>query len=126
MTKRTLSLIALLLTVSLFFTVVAHACSDLSSVKAIVQTPCEHDSPQNEPRGKSEKHNCDSVRYAMLSTQASSVEPELSKFYSIAFEEAALAGFSLPVSLPALWRTHAPPFPGLAASPRLSHIVLRI
>jgi len=126
MSKRNFPLIALALTAAVLFTVVTHACSDLSSIKAIVQAPCDHTSSQSEPRGKPEKDNCDSVRYAMLSTQASSADTELSKFYSIAFQDAVFVEFSLPDSLPSFWRSQAPPSSGLGVSPHLSHIVLRI
>ena len=126
MSKRFYFLVAIALTASVLFTVVAHACSDLSSIRAIVQAPCDHTSSQNEPRGKPEKDNCDSVRYGMLSTQASLSETELFKLYSIPLQEALFVGFSLPDYLPSFWRSLGPPFPGLGASPRLSHVVLRI
>jgi hypothetical protein len=122
MSKRTFPLIALALTATVLFTVVAHACSDLSDVKAILQTPCEHSSSQSESHDEPQKHDCASIRYGMLSTQASSAEPELSKAYSTEFEVVGVVGFALHGS----WRSHAPPFPALAASPRLSHVVLRI
>ena len=96
MAKRTFPLIASVLTATVLFTVVAHACSDLSDVKAILQMPCEHSSSQSESHDRPKKHDCTSIRYGMLSTQASSAEPELSKVYSIAFEDAVLAGFALP------------------------------
>ena len=126
MSKRIFPLIALILTAAVLFTVVAHACSDLSSIRAIVQAPCDHTSPQNEPRGKPEKDNCDSVRYGMLATQASPSETELVKLYSIPLQEALFVGFSLPESLPSFWRSPAPPFSWLGISPHLSHVVLRI
>jgi len=126
MSKRFYFLVAIALTASVLFTVVAHACSDLSSIRAIVQAPCDHTSSQNEPRGKPEKYNCDSVRYGMLSTQASLSETELFKLYSIPLQEALFVGFSLPDSLPSFWRSQAPPLSGLGVSPHLSHVVLRI
>ena len=126
MSKRFYFLVAIALTASVLFTVVAHACSDLSSIRAIVQAPCDHTSSRNEPRGKPEKDNCDSVRYGMLSTQASLSETELFKLYSIPLQEALFVGFSLPDSLPSFWRSQAPPFSGLGVSPHLSHVVLRI
>src|SRR5688572_21393965 len=126
MSKRTFPLIALTLTAALFLTVVAHACSDLSSIKAIVQAPCDHSSSQNESRSKPDKDTCDSVRYGMLCRQASSAQTELSMFYSIALQDAVFVEFSLPNSLPSFWRSQGPPFPGLGVSPHLSHVVLRI
>jgi hypothetical protein len=126
MSKRNFPLIALALTAAVLFTVVTHACSDLSSIKAIVQAHCDHTSSQSEPRGKPEKDNCDSVRYGMLAAQGSACGTELVKLYSISLQEVLFAGFSLADSLPSFWRSHAPPFPGLAASPRLSQVVLRI
>jgi hypothetical protein len=124
MPKRGFSLVAIMLIASLFFTVVVHACSDLRSMQVALQTPCNHSSSQNEPRGKPEKNNCDSVRYGMLSTQAS--PSELFKLYSIPLQEALFLGFSLPDSLPSFWRSLPPPFSRLGVSPYLSHVVLRI
>src|SRR6266404_544618 len=126
MSKRRFSIVALTLIASVFFTVVVHACSDLRSIQAAVQAPCDHSSSQNEPRGKPEKDNCDSVRYGMLAIQASYAAPELSKIYSISLQDSGLVVFSLPDSLPLFWRSQAPPFSGLGASPHLSHVVLRI
>jgi len=126
MSKRRFSIVALTLIASVFFTVVVHACSDLRSIQAAVQAPCDHSSSQNEPRGKPEKDNCDSVRYGMLATQASTSDTDLFKLYSIPLQEALFVGFSLPDSLLSFWRSQAPPFSGLGASPHLSHVVLRI
>src|SRR5687768_12909057 len=126
MCKQTFPLIALTLTAAVLFTVVAHACSDLRSIQAIVQAPCDHGSSRDESRGKPDKDTCDSVRYGMLCRQVSSAETELSKFYSTAHQDAVFVGFSLPDSLPSFWRSHAPPSSGLGASPLLSHVALRI
>jgi hypothetical protein len=126
MSKRLYFLVAIALTTSVLFTVIAHACSDLSSIRAVVQAPCDHTSSQNEPRGKPEKDNCDAVRYGLLSTQASSAGTELSKFYSTALQDAVFVGISLRDPLPSFWRSQAPPFFGLGVSPHLSHVVLRI
>jgi hypothetical protein len=126
MSKRTFPLIALVLTTAVLFTVVAHACSDLSAFQAIVQAPCDHASSQNEPRGKPDKDTCDSVRYGMLSTQASFAAVELLKFYSIAFQYPVFVGFSLSDSQPSSWRSQALPFSGVGVLPYLSHLVLRI
>jgi hypothetical protein len=126
MSKRNFPLIALALTAAVLFTVVAHACSDLSSIQAIVQAPCDHGSSRDESRGKPDKDTCDSVRYGMLCRQTSSAETELSKFYSSAFQEAVFVEFSLPDLLPSFWRSQALPFSGLGVSPHLSHVVLRI
>ena len=126
MSKRGFYIVALTLIASVFFTVVVHACSDLRSMQAALQTPCNHSSSQNEPRGKPENDNCDSVRYGMLAIQASSSEIELVKLYSILLQDVLFVGFSLPDWLPSFWRSLGPPFSGLGVSPRLSHVVLRI
>ena len=126
MSKRGFSLVAIMLIASVFFTVVVHACSDLRAMQVALQAPCNHSSSQSEPRGKPEKDNCDSVRYGMLSKQASPSETELFKLYSIPLQEALFVAFSLPDSLPSFWRSQAPPFSGLGVSPHLSHVVLRI
>jgi hypothetical protein len=126
MSKRSFSLVALSLIASVFFTVVIHACSDLRSMQAALKAPCDHSSSQNEPRDKSEKDNCDSVRYGMLSTQASASETELFKLYSTPLQEALFVGFLLPDSLPSYWRSPPSPVSGLGVSPHLSHVVLRI
>lgn len=126
MPKRFYFLVAIALIASVLLTVVAHACSDLSSIRAIVQVPCDHTSSQNEPRGKPEKDNCDSVRYGMLATQASTSDTSLVKLYSIPLQDALFDSFSLHDPLPSFWRSQAPPFPGLGVSPLLSHVVLRI
>ncbi len=126
MSKRSFSLVALILIASVFFTVVVHACSDLRSMQAALQAPCNHSSSQSEPRGKPTKDNCDSVRYGMLSTQAFSSDSELVKLYSIPLQDVLFVGFSLPDGLPSFWRSLGPPFSGLGVSPHLSHVVLRI
>ncbi len=126
MSKRGFYIVALTLIASVFFTVVVHACSDLRSMQAALQTPCNHSSSQNEPRSKPENDNCDSVRYGMLAIQASSSDTELSKLCSISLQEVLFVAFPLPDSLPSFWRSQAPPFSGLGTSPHLSHVVLRI
>jgi len=113
LSKRTFPLIALVLTPAVLFTVVAHACSDLSSIQAIVQAPCDHPASQNEPHG-------------MLSTQPSASDTDVFKLYSIPLQEALFVRFSLPDSLPSFWRSQAPPFSGLGVSPHLSQVVLRV
>ena len=124
--KRGFPLVAIVIIAAVLFTVVVHACSDLRSIQAAVQAPCDHSSSQNDPPGKPEKDNCDSVRYGMLATQASTSDTDLFKLYSIPLQEALLVGFSLPDSLLSFWRSQAPPFSGLGASPHLSHVILRI
>jgi hypothetical protein len=108
------------------FTAVVHACSDLRSMQAIVQAPCDHGASQDQPRGKTEKDNCDLVRYGMLSTKASSAHPELVKIYSIPLDHALLVSISLTDTLPLFWRSQGPPLLAPGVSPGLSHIVLRI
>lgn len=115
-----------MLIASVFFAVVVHACSDLRAMQTALQAPCNHSSSQSEPRGKPEKDNCDSVRYGMLSKQASPSETEVFKLYSIPLDEALLASASLPNTLSLLWRSQGPPLVGLGVSPRLSHVVLHI
>jgi hypothetical protein len=126
MSKRGFPLLAITLIASVFFTVVVHACSDLRSMQAALQPPCDHSSAQNEPRDKAAKDNCDAVRYGMLAIQTSFSETELVKLYSIPLQDLLFVGFSLPDSLPSFWRSQAPPFSGVGASPHLSHVVLRI
>ena len=126
MSKRGFSLVAIMLITSVFFTVVVHACSDLRSMRAALQAPCDHSSSQNEPRGKPEKDNCDSVRYGMLATQASTSDTSLVKLYLIPLQDALFDSFSLHDPLPSFWRSQAPPFSGLGVSPHLSQVVLRI
>jgi hypothetical protein len=126
MSKRPVSLVAILLMASVLCTVVVHACSDLSSMHAVLKAPCDHSSSQDEPRSKSEKDNCDSVRYGMLSTKASSSHPDLFKLFSIPLDHTLLLNVSLADTLSSLWRSEIPPLLGLGISPRLSHVVLRI
>src|SRR5688500_16467868 len=103
MSRRIFSLVAIGLIVSMVFTAVVHACSDLSSMQSVFKAPCDHSSSQDEPRSKSEKDNCDSIRYGMLSTKASSSHPELVKLFSIPLDHALLLNLSLPDSLSLLW-----------------------
>jgi hypothetical protein len=124
--RRIFSLVAIGLISSLFYTAVAHACSDLRSRQLLLQPACNHMASEKEPLGKKEKDNCDSVRYGMLSTKASSSHPELFKLFSISLDHALLLNVSLPDTLPLLWRSEGPPLLGLGVSPRLSHVVLRI
>ena len=124
--KRIYSAVAIALIASVLCTAIVHACSDLSSMQAIFEAPCDHHSSQEEPGSKSEKNNCDSVRYGMLSIQASSSRAELFEIYLISLDYALLKSVSLPDTLPSLWRSQGPPILGLGISPRLSHLVLRI
>jgi hypothetical protein len=126
MSKRPFSLVAVVLITSVLWTAMAHACSDLRSMQANLQAPCDHNSSQDEPGGKAKKDDCDSVRYSMLSTQASSSEPELDKIHSIPLDQACLTSVSLARNLSFLWRSQAPPFSGLGISPQLFYVVLRI
>lgn len=127
MAKRRLSLIALISIFAVLYTVVAHACAAFGSIQAVVQAPCDHDAAQNENRGKPEKDNCDSVRYSLLSIQASSAEPDFSRFYSTGSLTIVFLDFAA-IGSPALLsaRSQAPPFSGLEVSPHLSHVILRI
>ena len=126
MSKRPFSLVAVVLITSVLWTAMAHACSDLRSMHANLQAPCDHNSSQDEPGGKAKKDDCDSIRYGMLSTQASSSEPELDKIHAIPLDKALLASVSLARNLSFLWRSQGPPLIGLGVSPRLSHVILRI
>jgi hypothetical protein len=126
MSKRPFSLVAVVLITSVVWTAMAHACSDLRSMHANLQAPCDHNSSQDEPGGKAKKDDCDSVRYSMLSTKASSSHPELFKLFSIPLDHALLLNVSLSDTLSLLWRSQGPPLLGLGVSPRLSHVVLRI
>ena len=126
MSKRSFVLVGILLIASMLYTTVAHACVDLSAMQAIFKTPCEHSGSRDEPLSKAEKDNCDLVRYGMLSTQASSSQAELFRLYSTPQQEAVIVMFSLLGVVPSFRRSQAPPDSGLGASPRLSHVVLRI
>lgn len=127
MSKRIFSLVVIVLIASVLWSAIVHACSDLSSMRAILQAPCDQMGSQDEPRGKTEKDNCDSIRYGMLSTQVSSSQTELCKLYSIPLDHALFVIVSLPDTLHSLWRSQGPPLLlGLGVSPRLSHVVLRI
>jgi hypothetical protein len=126
MSKRFLSLIAVASIASVLFTAVAHACSDLSAMQAILKAPCDHNSSHDEPGNKAEKNNCDLVRYGMLSTKASSAHPDLFKLYSIPLDDALFINALLRHTLSLLWRSQSPPLFGIGVSPRLSHVVLRI
>jgi hypothetical protein len=126
MSKRIFSLVAIGLIASMVFTAVVHACSDLSSMHAVLEAPCDHNSSQDEPGSKSEKDNCDSVRYGMLSTGASFPQMELFNLNSILLHDVVFESFSLSALLPMFWRSQGPPFAGLDISSRLSHVVLRI
>jgi hypothetical protein len=126
MSKRIFFLVSIALIASVLCTAVVHACSDLSSMQAIFKAPCDHNSSKQEPGSKSEKNNCDSVRYEMLSIKASTSQPELVKLNSIPLDYALLVSVSLLDTLPSLWRSQGPPILGLGISPRLSHVVLRI
>jgi hypothetical protein len=126
MSKWIFPLVAIGLIASMVFTAVVHACSDLRSMQAIVQAPCDHGTSQDQPRGKTEKDNCDLVRFSMLSTKVSPAHPELLKVYSIPLDHALLASISLRDTLPLLWRSQGSPLLALGVLPRLSHVVLRI
>ena len=126
LSKRIFFLVAIGLIVSVISTAVVHACSDLSALKAIAQAPCDHNGSQDEPRGKTDKNNCDSIRYGMLSKQASSSQTELFKLYSTPVYQALFASRSLPEVLPLFWRSLVYALSGLGVSPFLSHVVLRI
>lgn len=127
MSKRSLALVAVVLVVSVLYTVVAHACSDLNSMQAILDVPCDHKSAQDEPVSKSEKDNCDTIRYGMLSAQAALSHTELfNLLHSSPVYQALLVGASLLADSLVFCRPQGPPFPGPGVSQRLSHVVLRI
>ena len=102
------------------------AADSSTDTGAVDDSESTDNSSQDEPGGKAKKDDCDSVRYSMLSTQASSSEPELDKIHSIPLDQACLASVSLARNLSFLWRSQAPPFSGLGVSPHLSQVVLRI
>ena len=121
-------LIAITVSVSVLVSVVAHACSNLNPLQAIRQAPCDDSAAREDTRGKRDNDNCDSVRYGMLATEASSAAAELSSFYySTSLQDTIFVILSLPDFQPSFWRSEGPPFPELGAtSPQLSHVVLRI
>lgn len=126
MSKHPSCLIAVMLIASVLCAAVAHACSDLSAMKAIVQTPCDHHQPRNEPPAKTDEQNCDAIRYGMLSIQSSRFQTDIFKHYSIPLDYALILTNSPSDTL--LWfaRSQAPLSLGAGVSPRLSHVVLRI
>jgi hypothetical protein len=115
-----------MLITSVLSAAVAHACSDLSAMKAVVQTPCDHHQKQNEPPAKTDEQNCDAIRYGMLSIQSSRFQTDIFKHYSITLDYALILTNSPSESL--LWfaRSLVPFSLGAGVSPRLSHVVLRI
>jgi hypothetical protein len=126
MSRRLFALVAVLLIASVLCAAVAHACSDLGSMPAILQMPCDHRPSQDEPASKKEKDNCDFVRYGMLSTQVSPSQTEILKLHAVIVHEALSVTVSPPDVLPLFSRSQAPPFRGFGVSPNFSHIVLRI
>ena len=126
LSKRVVFLVAIGLIASLISTAVVHACSDLNALKAIVVAPCDHNGSQDQPRGKTDENNCDSIRYGMLSKQASSSQTDLFKLHSTPVYQAIFASRSLPVVLPWFWRSLASALSALGVSPFFSHVVLRI
>ena len=124
--KRVLSLVALASSAFVLFATVVHACSDLSAMQGILKAPCDHSSSQGEPRSKSEKDNCDAIRYGMLSIQTSPFQTDLFKLYSIPLDDPLIVSVLLPDTLSLLWRSQGPPFSGLGVLPQFSRVVLRI
>ena len=126
MSKRPLLLITLGLIASILFTAVAHACADVKSIQAAMQTPCDHSAPRNAPLNKPGTDNCDTIRYAMLAIQAAPCQTQLVKLHAILLHQ-ALPVNVLPLDYhPWFVRSHAPPFSRPDTSPYLSHVVLRI
>jgi hypothetical protein len=125
MSKRSFAFVAVLMITSVFCAAVAHACSDLNSMQAIFKAPCDYHSSKEEPVGKAEKYDCDSVRYTMVSIRASFSQPELFKLHSIPLDYALLS-VSAPDNGLMLWWSLSPPNLGLGVLTRLSHVVLRI
>jgi hypothetical protein len=109
MSKRIFSLVVIVLIASVLWSAIVHACSDQSSMRAILQAPCDQMGSQDEPRGKTEKDNCDSIRYGMLSTQVSSSQSELFKFHSTQVHQALLVSVTLLDVLPLFGRSQGPP-----------------
>ena len=123
MFKRFFVMLALVLSVSVFCSAVAHACADLNLLQ---QAPCDHDSSQDGPLGKKEKDSCDSVRYGMLSTQALSSQTEMFNLHAILLPEALPVSVSLSDVLSLFSRSQGPPFHGFGVPSYSSHVVLRI
>lgn len=124
-TTRIFSCLAVLLIVAVFFTAVAHACSDLSAMRMVLQTPCDHHVSPDGSRDKP-KDNCDSIRYGMLSTQAGPGPTDLEKPQRVLVDVPFITRVSLPDVVAPSRRSQAPPLAGLRISPLLSRIVLRI
>lgn len=126
MPKRPPCLIAVMLVVSVLSAAVGHACSDVSAMKAVAKTPCDHHQPQDEPLNKTDEDNCDSIRYGMLSTQSSRFQTEVLKQYSIPLDLALCANGLFPHTFQLLSRSQGSFLFGLGASPRLSRVEIRI
>jgi hypothetical protein len=125
MSNRLLVLLALLLVASVLSAVVAHACPELKFTEAMAQAPCDHNAREGDPLGKDETGNCDSVRYGMLSTQASPLEATLFNLRTLLVCE-TLAVVSPARVLPLLAQAQASAFHRSGNSPNLSRVVLRI
>lgn len=126
MSRRIFSVVAIGLIASVLFNSVAHACSDLTFMRAVIPTPCDHHSSDQSPN-KAQTENCDAIRYGMLSTKASFPQMELlNNIKLIASDDVVGVSLSRDASLPTFRRSQGPPFSGLGLSPRLSCLVLRI
>jgi hypothetical protein len=126
MLKHPFSLVAMLLTASVLWTALAHVCSDLSSMQKILQAPCEHMPTRDEPLDKKTNDNCDSIRYGMLSTQASPSPTDFFKLRAIHVLDVLTVAILLPDVLRVFSRSRPPPFQGFSVSSSFSHVVLRI
>jgi hypothetical protein len=111
---------------SLLYTAVAHACSELHGTQVFLQAAWDHGASRGESPDNAENDNCESIRFALLSTPASFFQAGLLAVHSIAVAHAPLASVAPPDLLSMSWRSQNPRFPRLGASPHFSHIVLRI
>jgi hypothetical protein len=124
--RRIFSIVALALVASLFYTAVAHACSDLRSMQVRLQAPCNHMPSETEPPlSKEETANCDYVRYGMLSIQPSPSQTELLTF-AVVLHQTMPSIAPLEAVLSSFWQSQSPPFQRFGLSPQASQVVLRI
>jgi hypothetical protein len=124
--RRAFPFVAIALISSVFYTAVAHACSDLRSMQVRLQPRCNHMPSETEPPlSKKENPNCDYVRYGMLSTQRSPSQTELLTFTVVQHQPIAIT-VPLHDILTSFWRFQPPPFHQFRLSPQASQVVLRI
>jgi hypothetical protein len=81
---------------SLLYTAVAHACSELHGTQVFLQAAWDHGASRGESPDNAENDNCESIRFALLSTPASFFQAGLLAVHSIAVAHAPLASVAPP------------------------------